>query len=115
MEMLAKTIEDREYRKFKWTSQKEAVKVAIVENYFSLDLAFKMLSKNTSIDLSDVNTVNFNATEDLTEVYFLDSSENLLATLSYNGVSASWSAIVSALLLESGDVFLLESGEPLAI
>jgi hypothetical protein len=112
---LPKSIDDREYKKFKWTSQQEAVKVAIVENYFSLDLAYKMLSKNTSINLSNVNTVNFSNINGTVEVYFLDSSDNLIATLFYNGASASWLTTDNTLLLQDGSSLLYQDGSKIKL
>jgi hypothetical protein len=112
--MLPKTRPDREQDKFKWTPQRTAVKVAIVEDSsgLTLDLAFKMLSNSSSVDLSSANSVSVSMTGNVSTVSFFDVDENLIAALSYDGNSASWSGIQDTLLLEGVGSLLLESGAP---
>jgi len=78
---------------------------------FTLELAFKMLSNNTGVDLTQLNSVVYNKDSDPQTVVFLDASNNLLATLYYTASTASWSPIdTSAFLLEDGSSLVYEDG-----
>jgi len=85
--------------------------IPTTSNQFTLALAFKMLSKNTSVNLSAVNRVESSETGGVVSVVFFDSSDTILETLYYNGTTASWDEIAPTLLLENNDIFLLENGE----
>jgi hypothetical protein len=89
--------------------------IPVVSNQFTLALAFKMLSKNTSVDLTDLNKAEASETGGVVSVVFYDSTDAVIATLYYNGTSASWDEIAPSLLLEDGELFLLENGEPFLI
>jgi hypothetical protein len=78
---------------------------------FTLNLAFEMLSKNSSKDLSQVNSVIYNKESNVQSIVFLDSNDNEIATMFYTGTNASWSEIdEDTLLLQSGFNILYQDG-----